>query len=455
MLNWVQHICKIKIPIRKYELELYFQEILNLAINKAIHFERMNKYQDAIEALNASENLFKEMKKSKSVETLHICSRYVLCFGIIYMESSQIQNAHDKLIEGMECIMHEINLILNHLDRFSNTFISSKRGYQLYRSMLLISITIYNMGIMNLMSRNYIETLECYTMCKWIDKILHLIFNNEYKMKMQQFIINLIRLNEEEINIIIKMERKIEDAPTLSKRTIDEKINNDINITWKRSEGSIGKDKQIRKAMFNCIMDRVYKDNICRNSTKLKFITKTASAKTFKTANQSKELYKTAKLPISISNTKKRFKRNYLTYKNDNITFNSDEYFKNKICSDFKMNLKWLHEKTRKKRIGQDNLEKIINNENKNVKSLNILKDFLMIKRKKIEHKRFKETDLMKSSREAFYDVSHKMCDIKKDLNNQSAKYSIRHAKSINSNIIKRNASLKTKPTESPQTRIN
>ena len=97
----------------------------------------------------------------------------------------------------------------------------------------------------------------------------------------------------------------------------------------------------------------------------------------------------------------------------DKKMLNPDEYFKTRICKDLQISCDWLEESDPKRRFRQDMIEDIKKREKNSHRSLKILRDFLMVKRRDKSLTEAPETDPKVLQQQAYYDVGHRMYTLK------------------------------------------
>jgi hypothetical protein len=87
MLRWAKEIAShVNESNIKHQLEIYFQHMLLMSITKAFYYQRINKLHASLTILESVDHIFKELKQSSNPRTLHICGRYIVTIGNIYMD---------------------------------------------------------------------------------------------------------------------------------------------------------------------------------------------------------------------------------------------------------------------------------------------------------------------------------------------------------------------------------
>lgn len=87
VLRWSQEIAShLGESCVQHQLEIYFEHVILMAITKAIYYQRINNISTALAILDSVESIFNELKKSLKPRSLHICGRYIMTIGNIYMD---------------------------------------------------------------------------------------------------------------------------------------------------------------------------------------------------------------------------------------------------------------------------------------------------------------------------------------------------------------------------------
>ena len=94
-------------------LEIYFQQLLTTAINKALFQKRLGALQKSIRILRDINELYHEVKNSQNPDTQHVCARYMLTQGIIFMENGD----HSLFKYRIKCLLEAVKHLLNELKR--------------------------------------------------------------------------------------------------------------------------------------------------------------------------------------------------------------------------------------------------------------------------------------------------------------------------------------------------
>ena len=123
ILKWTKEINTNFEQTTRGQMETYFLQLLLSVITKAWYFKRYNHPENAIEVLQGSFDLFSELKTSLHAEAHHVCARYALTLGIIYLEVGSYESALAIMLEGIKCLLEEQKIrykTVNHLveDRF-------------------------------------------------------------------------------------------------------------------------------------------------------------------------------------------------------------------------------------------------------------------------------------------------------------------------------------------------
>ena len=100
-------------------------------------------------------------------------------------------------------------------------------------------------------------------------------------------------------------------------------------------------------------------------------------------------------------------------FAHENKAMKLDQYFKETICKDMQISCGWLEEGDPHIRFRQDKIESILNKEKNSLRSLNILRDFLRVKKRdSLTHEIIGDQEDIKQN-EVFYSIGHKMLTLK------------------------------------------
>jgi len=465
LLKWTQEIATfLEIKATKGILESYFQQVLLATINKALFSKRLGHVPNSIEILEGTADLYEEMKNSKHPETLNICARFAITLGLMHLEFNSVNNALNILLEGIKCLAREQQIRLKAVSYLADERFDTKQSYKIRRNLLFIMVATFNIGLAYTMNGQNVEALESFRMCKWYYQADRGIFEKRPVTNAYKFILEMSRDEESRILAEIEAEKdnkKKVEAPKRKTTLKQDEVTGYIDKLWSKTVDSKDLNKQIRHKNFEQIVNSVKSDigthKIASNFGKYKSmfekpnslnshrsiqnatvqLPQTQSTNLFKLENSSASNMGKTKYNVQPSSNKKRpatartkiNSSHSSAADDDKKMLNPDEYFKMKICEDMLIDTKWLEEESPRIRFRQDMIEQIMGREKNSRRSLNILKDFLTIKRRDKVIKELKDKDPKALQKEAFYDIGHKMYSLQKEVNDTSHVDSWRKAK--------------------------
>lgn len=107
IITWTSEITRKKITVTNREYELYFQQILITATNKALFHRRLGSWVVAHEMFDSIKVIYSNAKCSHNPDTQFACARYILTRAVIYADIGSFDRAIEKLIEGLKCLLAE------------------------------------------------------------------------------------------------------------------------------------------------------------------------------------------------------------------------------------------------------------------------------------------------------------------------------------------------------------
>jgi len=441
LFSWGQMIDNSSQEISKKALEEYLRQILLTAISKTLYYKRICSPLASIEVLESSHKLLLELLSSKRSTTLHICAKFTLCLGLIYLESSETKKALEAFLEAIKILNSELKILISPIGHFIRVA-SCKPLYKLRRNLIFLNLSIYNMALAYLIDQRYKEVLNCYEMCKWCFRIEREIFAKTNMNEVQRFIIESILVEESSIVANVEVERP-DPYNTITRNFSLEKedIMNSIDRLWGLDPEAKEQYDRLKKKNFNEILISSQGLSITSEkhiSTPNTFATQTHPASARPSIGKPDDFFITA----TEESGSKKIKKKNTVIKRDKM-LNPDEYFKARIYRSMKLNTEWVEEPDKKKRFKQDLVKQIINTEKHSGKSLNMLKEFLITKSRDKISKESQSTDLRVLKKEAYYDIGYKIHtlqhDLQKDMNNVE--------KVEKNNNCKNSTCTKTKPT--------
>eukprot|EP00826_Nyctotherus_ovalis_P056460 TRINITY_DN7627_c0_g2_i1.p1 TRINITY_DN7627_c0_g2~~TRINITY_DN7627_c0_g2_i1.p1 ORF type:complete len:245 (-),score=44.07 TRINITY_DN7627_c0_g2_i1:36-770(-) len=189
LFNWGQLVSNASQEPGKKSLEEYLRQILLTAISKALYYKRTGSSYTAIEVLEESRELLFELLNSKCSGTLHICCRFILSLGLIYLESARTKKALEIFLEAVKVLGAELKILLEPVNYFMQIASSRKLMHKIRRNLSFLNLSIYNMGLAYSMERQHKEVLECHNMCRWCYRTERTIFAQATPTNAQRFII--------------------------------------------------------------------------------------------------------------------------------------------------------------------------------------------------------------------------------------------------------------------------
>jgi len=113
LLNWASDIHKNYTSHRN--LELYFQQLLETAINKSLFYSRSYALLRSSQILDSVKPIYDNLSKSLNANSLYICARFSATQGIIYMEAQGYVESIDYFVEAVRLLSEEFKLRLSKL----------------------------------------------------------------------------------------------------------------------------------------------------------------------------------------------------------------------------------------------------------------------------------------------------------------------------------------------------
>eukprot|EP00826_Nyctotherus_ovalis_P030623 TRINITY_DN24443_c0_g2_i1.p1 TRINITY_DN24443_c0_g2~~TRINITY_DN24443_c0_g2_i1.p1 ORF type:complete len:564 (-),score=165.73 TRINITY_DN24443_c0_g2_i1:118-1809(-) len=398
-------------------LESYYKQFLLGLINKALYLKRQNLLPSAIAELTNAIELCREAKYSRRSETVHVCGRFFLCLGVLYLEVRVIDEAQSYLLEGIKCLIQEHKLLTAPLSFIRECLLTSRQSRKMRRNLVVLGAAVYNVGLAYEMVRESKEALESYRMCSWCYNVERSIFKKRPVLEPYKFMIESSGEKESEISVNLKVDQELSSVAktNMQLKVIEEvKAENYIDSLWNTTNNTKETDQQIRKRNFALIL------NSAQGSSK--------------PGKPKQSITNTTSLPHSTILPKPKHKPNsfFITGISQPATrypqakskkpwqelISPDEYFEELVCSTMRIDRDWISESSRKKRYGQDKVKEMMNNERAAQRSINILKSYLTTKSK---DKTIKEPqDDHRNFAEMFASnvVKHKVYTLNKNLAN-------------------------------------
>lgn len=419
----------------KNMLERYFQQILLWTINKALYFKRGGSSTSAIAVLEGAVNLYEALRSSQYPETLHICGRFALVLGLLYLEVQLNSNALDILVEGVKCWGVEQKMRLKEFNQLTVGGMTLRVRYKIRRNLLCIGMGIYNIGLAYELMSQHTEALESYRMCKWYCRAERDIFHDSPLLSVQRFIAESSA--DQESKLLADLEAKTEsvkvvEAPKKSNNFDDNDIQQIINSIWSQTLDAKEINDRMKALNFKLILNTIKGKDVPsteRAATSQQSFTERSSgemATSRQTAKTSLPVLSARSGPKAEASARKELRNKQL--KNEQRMLDLDNFFKTKICSDLEIDGDWLEETDPRKRFRQDMIESIMKRESNSHRSVNILKNFLVTKGKDNIVKEPREKDPRALQKTAYYEVGHKMHVLQADLAVQSSAESAKQA---------------------------
>eukprot|EP00826_Nyctotherus_ovalis_P027547 TRINITY_DN2152_c0_g3_i7.p1 TRINITY_DN2152_c0_g3~~TRINITY_DN2152_c0_g3_i7.p1 ORF type:complete len:446 (+),score=127.04 TRINITY_DN2152_c0_g3_i7:391-1728(+) len=371
----------------KNMLERYFQQILLWTVNKSLYFKRGGSSTSAIAVLEGATCLYETMRNSLHPETLHICGRFALALGLLYLEVQLNSNALDILVEGVKCWGVEQKMRLKNFNQLTVGGMTFRARYKIRRSLLCIGMGMYNIGLAYELMSQHTEALESYRMCKWYCRVERDIFYDSPQLSVQRFIAESSA--DQESKLLADLEAKAEsvkvvEAPKKNNNFDDNDIQQIINSIWSQTLDAKEINERIKAINFKLILNKIKGKDIPsteRVATSYQSFTERSSGEiaTSKLTAKTSLPVLSGRSGLKVS-ARKEQKNKQL--KNEQRMLDLDNFFKTKICSDLEIDGDWLEETDPRKRFRQDMIESIMKRENNSHRSVNILKNFLVTKGK-------------------------------------------------------------------------
>lgn len=336
-------------------------------------------------------------------------------------------------------------------------------------------VAIYNVGLMFSFLKQDNDALESYRTCKWYYDRDREIFDRSPPLALHRFILQSAKEEEDRVLAAIEAEKESQRrvvAPKTKSALDQDDIFSRIDNIWSRNPDSannvlssketkdLGKDGN-----FGFILDTARGRFLTEQGTKCHSMMSqpagsrfcgNAAAETNKRLINSVQLSHSSvpRLQLTQLKKKKNAKEEEDTEAEDKKMLNPDEYFRMRICGDLQIDGAWLNETDPRKRFRQDLIENIVANEKNSNKSMKILREFLMVKRRDRTLKEGPDKDPKDMQKQAYYEVGYKMYSlqhtIRPNTSNEVTRKKVK-PQMFHRSIVCRNASQYSTFITSPQ----
>lgn len=136
LLTWSEEISLNFAEVTHRHMELYFQQVILSALNKAWYYKRIDYVVVAIEVLEPITPLCDQLKSSKNPDTLYLCGRFALTQGALHMDRAPVTTTLkiDRLIEGLDILLSEQKIRLRGMNFIVAEKLRPKYAYRLHRN---------------------------------------------------------------------------------------------------------------------------------------------------------------------------------------------------------------------------------------------------------------------------------------------------------------------------------
>ena len=315
--------------------------------------------------------------------------------------------------------------------------------YSFCKNSVLILIVIYKTGLAHEMAGDKINAIQCYQFCQYWSKLQNYFFERKFS-NVRKFLIDTSIIERSRLELELKIENKtknevipikkiyipngneiMDHVDNIWGRKLDIKEINDkiISTNVKGLINSSQGKRTVKDNKLDLLGNKIRSEyNQLKNSDRIEMMFFTNSSISFNSKNKRR----------SFGNIE------YETIDKDKKKLDPDEYFKKRICNSMKITNEWLEEADRRRRFRQDMIETIGKAEKNSNRSFNILKNFILIKARDNLTNQVKNEDSKKLTKEAIYDVTHKIYTIQNDLNLGILNRHIGRSQSTKKNFIKR-----------------
>ncbi len=107
LLHWTTELGKNMATVSHRQLELYFQQLIETAINKSLYHRRMGRVPLAWLTLNSVETVYRNARSSHNLDTQNLCARFDMTRGALMMDSGSPEQALDCFLESLRILASE------------------------------------------------------------------------------------------------------------------------------------------------------------------------------------------------------------------------------------------------------------------------------------------------------------------------------------------------------------
>jgi hypothetical protein len=111
LFKWTRELSQPSFLPSHRHLELYFQQVILTAINKAGHLSRQCQFEGAKECLGSVAQLVGELNHSRKPESLHVSARYQLALAVGMLDRGECNEALERLLEATRILSAEQRLL--------------------------------------------------------------------------------------------------------------------------------------------------------------------------------------------------------------------------------------------------------------------------------------------------------------------------------------------------------
>ncbi len=318
---------------------------------------------------------------------------------------------------------------------------------------MYVMVGIYNVGLIFSFLRLDNDALESYRTCRWYYDRDREIFHRSAPLPAQRFVYQSARDEEDRILASIaadKESRRHVDLPKTRTSLNQEDIFDHIDNIWAHNPESTGASllqKDPRDARKEANFGLILASARCHlgapgSDSKRGFdrsvATMPAGSVGLTTPGETTRpriMSRSASGALSpkqllMERERQKKEKDEETEAEDKKMLNPDQYFKTRICGDMQIDTHWLEETDPRKRFRQDMIQNIVSSERNSNKSVKILREFLMIKRRDRPIPDATEADPKAIQKQAFYEIGHRMYSLEKSVGPLSVNEAARKVRS-------------------------
>ena len=138
LLRWTNTISGHQPEVSHRQYELYFQQLLLTATNKAHYYERTGYLGTAYNVLMSVHGIYSSVKVSINPNTQHICAQYMATIGNIFMDHSAPELAMPYFVDSLKMFHQENRALCRDIKSFELKRMTPKIAYKIQQNVFLL-----------------------------------------------------------------------------------------------------------------------------------------------------------------------------------------------------------------------------------------------------------------------------------------------------------------------------